>query len=111
MSKDELAGDRVIALAALDHLEACLDGCYAQHEINVIRAFLLEPWLPMETAPKDGTRFLGLVDNQVRFVSYGKTSHIPIYGFCLADQGIEDYDLCEPTGWMPLPPVIVGQPE
>lgn len=59
-------------------------------------------WQTMETAPKDG-RFLAVVDGEVRVVSYGKTSHVPIEGFCLADQGPEDYDLCEPTAWQPLP--------
>ncbi|WP_408902166.1 DUF551 domain-containing protein [Rhodovarius crocodyli] len=32
-----------------------------------------------------------------------KTSHVPIYGWCLVDQGGEDTDLCKPTHWMPLP--------
>lgn len=41
MTKEKsITGGEVEALAALDHLEACLDGCYAQHEINVIRAAL-----------------------------------------------------------------------
>lgn len=26
-----------------------------------------------------------------------------IEGFCLADQGPEDFDLCRPTAWQPLP--------
>ncbi len=59
-------------------------------------------WQPMETAPKHG-RFLAAVDGEVRVVSYGKTSHLPIEGFCLADQGPEDFDLCKPTVWQPLP--------
>jgi hypothetical protein len=36
-------------------------------------------------------------------VMWGKTSHVPLYGFCLADQGAEDFDICEPLCWMPLP--------
>lgn len=36
------------ALAALGHLEACLDGCYAQHEINIIRAALTHPPVDVE---------------------------------------------------------------
>lgn len=61
------------------------------------------PWRTMESAPKDGRRFLAVVDGAVRLVSYGKTSHVPLYGFCLADQGPEDYEICEPTLWHPLP--------
>ena len=60
-------------------------------------------WQPIETAPKD-KQILGLVDGQVRLIRYGKTSHVPLYGFCLADQGPEDFDICEPTKWLPLPP-------
>jgi hypothetical protein len=59
-------------------------------------------WQPIETAPRDAV-LLGVVDGEVRLISWGKTSHIPLYGWNLADQGPEDYDLCEPTHWMPLP--------
>ena len=59
-------------------------------------------WQPIETAPKDKL-ILGCVDGEVRFIKYGKTSHLPWRGFCLADQGAEDFDICEPTHWMPLP--------
>ena len=60
-------------------------------------------WQAMDSAPKDGTLFIGAVDGKARLVAWGKISHIPLYGFCLADQGAEDFDLCEPTHWMPLP--------
>ena len=63
----------------------------------------MSDWRDMESAPRDGTRFLAVVDGAVRIVSWGKTSHIPLYGFCLADQGVEEYDLCTPSAWMPLP--------
>jgi len=59
-------------------------------------------WLPIETAPRQ-RRFLALVDGLVRFVAWGKTSHVPMYGWCLVDQGAEDSELCEPTHWMPFP--------
>ncbi|ASP64434.1 DUF551 domain-containing protein [Sinorhizobium meliloti] len=62
----------------------------------------MSEWQPIQTAPKHG-RFLAVVDGEVRVVSYGKTSHLPIEGFCLADQGPEDFDLCKPTAWQPLP--------
>lgn len=61
-------------------------------------------WQPIETAPKDGRRFLAVVDDCVRIAMWTKTSHVPLYGFCLVDQGAEDCDLCKPTHWMPLPP-------
>lgn len=59
-------------------------------------------WRDMETAPRD--RFLiGWVDGMVRFIRYGKTAHVPMFGWNLADQGAEDFDLCKPDAWMPLP--------
>ena len=60
-------------------------------------------WRPIETAPRDAGMLLGVVDNAVRFISWSKTSHVPLYGWNLADQGVEDFELCEPTHWMPLP--------
>jgi hypothetical protein len=60
------------------------------------------PWRPIEGAPKDKL-LLGIVDGTVRFIRYGKTSHVSIFGWNLADQGSEDFDLCKPTHWMPLP--------
>ena len=71
--------------------------------LAMARAPAAEPWQPIATAPKDA-HILAVVDGQVRIVRYGKTSHVPLYGFCLADQGAEDFDLCNPTLWMPLPP-------
>lgn len=72
-----------------------------EHELRRLRS--AGDWQPIETAPKDGTLFLGLVDREVRFVSWGKTSHVPIYGFCVRDQGPEQSDICDATHWMPLP--------
>lgn len=63
----------------------------------------LHSWRPMASAPKDGRRFLAAVDGEARIVAWGKTSHVPIVGWCLAGQGAEDFDLCQPAGWMPLP--------
>lgn len=72
-------------------------------ELSTPTGSVTSGWLPISSAPKVGRRILALVDNEVRFVSWTKTSHVPIYGFCLLDQGPEDCDLCEPTHWMPLP--------
>jgi hypothetical protein len=60
-------------------------------------------WQAMETAPKNGRHFLAVVEGKVRIVAFGKTSHIPLYGWNLADQGAEEWELCQPTHWMPLP--------
>lgn len=60
-------------------------------------------WQAISTAEKKPGRILGLVDGEVRFIAWGKTSHVPLYGWCLADQGPEGYDLCKPTHWMSLP--------
>lgn len=56
----------------------------------------------MADAPRD-CKILAAVDGEVRMVRYGKTSHVPIEGFCLADQGAEDFDLCRPVAWQHLP--------
>lgn len=81
---------------------------YADPE-GFARALLAEKdgWQPMSEAPKDSPRrLLAVVDGAVRFIKWGKTSHLPLYGWCLADQGPEDFDLCEPMCWMhkPSPP-------
>jgi hypothetical protein len=62
-------------------------------------------WQPIETAERAPyrERFLGVVDGEVRLIMWTKTSHVPIYGWCLVDQGAEDCDLCTPTHWQPLP--------
>lgn len=67
-------------------------------------------WRTIESAPMDCTPFLAVVDGRVRTVQWGRTSHLPINGFCLADQGVEDFDLCHPTAWQPLPRGIGGTP-
>jgi hypothetical protein len=63
-----------------------------------------QTWRPISEAPH-GKMILGFVDGCVRLIYYGKTSHVPLYGWNYADQGAENCDLCEeqPTHWMPLP--------
>lgn len=63
-----------------------------------------------QSAPRDGTRLLAVGSDfeGVRVVGYGKTSHLPWEGFCLADQGAEEFDLCSPTAWQPLPSPPTG---
>jgi hypothetical protein len=69
-------------------------------------------WQDIATAKKDeNKRILAVVNGEVRIIAYGKTSHVPIWGWCLADQGAEEFDLCEPTHWMPMPtPPAPGGP-
>ncbi len=62
----------------------------------------LTPWMPIAEAPKDRLIW-GWVDGKKRLIKWGKTSHVPLYGFCLADQGAEDFDLCHPTLYQELP--------
>lgn len=68
-------------------------------------------WRPIETAPKDGTRFLGRIayvpgngDWKMRYHTFvtwwGKTSHVPLYGWCHGR--VENVDLWEPDRWQPL---------
>lgn len=65
----------------------------------------MSEWQAIETAPADGTRFLAVHEKSgIQNISwYGKTSHIPLYGWCSGDDP-EDIDLWKPTHWMPLPP-------
>ncbi len=59
-------------------------------------------WQPIETAPKDGTRFIGWNrENRKRKTWHGKVSHVPIYGWCWG-RDVEDIDLWNPTHWKPL---------
>ena len=78
----------------------------------------MNEWQPIDSAPKDGTRFkakgfrIGTGRNFMdmhgkryrvqRITWWGKTSHVPLYGWCHGK--VEDVDLWQPTSWMPLPP-------
>jgi len=75
---------------------------------KAVKRWLL-PWQPIDTAPRDGSRFVGW--GKVGFCTppsygkrvtwYGKTSHVPLYGWCHG-RNIEDIDLWEPTRWLPI---------
>jgi len=73
---------------------------------SALTAALAAMWRPISEAPKDGQRILAIYGGQTRIVQYAKTSHVPLYGFCLADQGPEDFDIVPESkiaGWQTLP--------
>lgn len=59
-----------------------------------------DPWQPIASAPTDGTRFVARRGGVELLTQWGKTSHVPLYGWCyiLSDYGDPDYDL-----WSPAP--------
>lgn len=76
-------------------------------------------WLPIDSAPRDGTRIRGrgpvtsryLMPGSVlwgrrtrigeRVTRWGKTSHVPLYGWNYG-RDPEDQNLWHPTHWKPL---------
>jgi hypothetical protein len=63
-------------------------------------------WQPIETAPKDGTRFLGAEYDDGWMIGpciWCKTSHVPLYGFHFTEGDPEDLNIAHPSHWMPLP--------
>jgi len=60
-------------------------------------------WRPIESAPRDGTRITGLAGILAQETWYGKTAHVPLYGWCyLSDPpDVESCDLWHPTHWQP----------
>jgi len=64
----------------------------------------LVSWRPIATAPKDGAWFRGRRGHLERDTQWGKTSHVPLYGWCHVasmHDGNADYDLWEPLEWRP----------
>jgi hypothetical protein len=65
----------------------------------------MNTWQPIETAPKDGSWFEGSRGKFKHRTQWGKTSHVPLYGWCFISDlhdGDPDYDLWYPTHWRPL---------
>jgi len=87
-------------------IKAEISAHYAALMSDPSKGWWASRWQTMDNAPKDGRRFLAIVDGKVRVVAWCKTSHVPIYGFNLVDQGVEDREICEPTLWInqPTPP-------
>jgi hypothetical protein len=73
-------------------------------------------WMPIETAPRDGTAFVGRRSYADRLTGrlkyekhrtrWGKASHVPLYGWSYCARGnVEDCTLWQPTHWsLPQPP-------
>ena len=72
----------------------------------------MSEWQAIETAPKDGTRirgrrayadrYSGALRYEKRITWWGKTSHVPLYGWNFG-RDVENQNLWRPTHWMPLP--------
>ena len=61
-------------------------------------------WQSIETAPRDGTAFIGRYGREKHRTRWGKTSHVPLYGWTYCVRGdVENCTLWEPTRWKPLP--------
>lgn len=93
---DKTEADRLAAVAALDHLALCIEGCYSGHEIKTIRAYLTAPqpapgWLPIASAPID-ERVLAWKDRE---------KHAVVQDSYFFRQG---EDCKNYTYWQPLPP-------
>ncbi|BEV43992.1 hypothetical protein CRBSH125_01750 [Afipia carboxidovorans] len=100
--------DEMVAKAVETYTAKC--GGWYTAGTNPMRAALSAAfaamWRPISEAPKDGQRILAIYGGQTRIVQYAKTSHVPLYGFCLADQGPEDFDIVPESkiaGWQTLP--------
>lgn len=70
----------------------------------------MSEWQPIETAPKDGTFIYGRSPYRDRFGAlryrqrntfWGKTSHVPLYGWNFG-LDVENLNLWEPTTWRPI---------
>jgi hypothetical protein len=67
-------------------------------------------WQSIETAPKDGTAFIGLWKDCVYTVHYQKYYHKwpheeggPTYRYGWSCETWDQHMPCSPTHWMPLP--------
>lgn len=57
-------------------------------------------WQDISSAPRDGTHFTGRKGTRKLRTWWGKTSHVPLYGWCHG-RDVENIDLWQPTHWKP----------
>lgn len=57
-------------------------------------------WLLIESAPQNGSCFFGKKNGRKLVTWFGKTSHIPLWGWCHGTDP-ENIDLWQPTHWAP----------
>jgi len=97
-----LSGDLIGILTQIDNMTAGLSRLLPE------TASVREGWRSIETAPKDGTRFIAAEHDGEGWMigpcQWCKTSHIPLYGFHFTEGDPEDMNIASPSYWMPLPP-------
>lgn len=92
-----------VANKILRGLEDAVAGNFAAVTIEGQRWVRAPEWLPINADTPRDRPILVIYEGRTRVARYGKTSHVPLYGFCLADQGPEDFDLVDVSIWQPLP--------
>lgn len=94
----------------LDDLDCVLGDAHARRVHDAIREYvdadraMRDAWRPIESAPKDGSRFLAWEEGQVRFFHWQEVKGNPVVGW--RDDFIYVFtegDKRGPSVWMPLP--------
>lgn len=99
---------KAIDLRGFDGTIWCLVGEWClvnptENELKIRSVYIEEmkrllDWKHMDSAPRD-QRLLGIVEGNITMIRWGKTSHVPIYGWI----DLIAKDLCQPSHWLPLP--------
>lgn len=103
------AAEACANVLCFSHIEAARQ----QAVVPIARAILAERerdrWLPIDSAPRDGTRFLAAEwDGQGWVIGpclWCKTPHVPLYGFHFTEGDPENWDIANPKFWQPLPTI------
>jgi len=104
----ERALDRVRFLETCGIVELSVTNPNIRSYMDEWEGRVLREWQPMDTAPRVESykgNLLAIVEGAVRIIQWGRASHGGLTGWCLADQGVEEFFLCEPKCWQPLPTV------
>lgn len=65
-------------------------------------------WMPIETAPKDGTKFLGFRDGRIADAYFIPRDDCEMWFFYGSSGSVQYFPQCKPTYWRPLPPLPKG---